>query len=121
MAKNHDLLVHTNVAFLPSELIAECKTFRDACVLAWQHRQRPGLTKQVLAVVADLFPAHVSDYFHPSATNVKGGGRRSLPAEKIADVERVLGNRAISQFLTRRAGLTIMEEVIASKEPRPNT
>jgi hypothetical protein len=118
MADSYDFLICQSPAnILPNARITECKTFRDACVLAWAHRVLPGLTKQMLAAMADLHPSHVSDYFHPSATHAKGSGRRSLPADKIADVERVLGNRAISQYLAHRAGLTIMEEVIASKVP----
>lgn len=101
--------------FLSPHLIVACKTFRDACALAWEHRANQGLTKQILAAMADLYPSHSSDYFHREKSNANGKPRRDLPAEKIADVERVLGNRAISQYLARRAMLTLMEEVIAAR------
>jgi hypothetical protein len=101
--------------FLPASLIAQCRTYRDACALAWEYRASPSLTKQVLAVLADLYHQHSSDYFHREKANANGRARRDLPAEKIADVERVLGNRAISQYLARRGMLTLMEEVIAAR------
>ncbi|WP_420715643.1 XRE family transcriptional regulator [Cupriavidus sp. D39] len=101
--------------FLPTSLIAQCVTFRDACALAWEYRANEALTKQVLAVVADLYPSHSSDYFHREKHNANGKPRRDLPAEKIADVERALGNRAISQYLARRGMLTLMEEVISAR------
>lgn len=101
--------------FLPDNLIARCVTFRDACALAWEYRANQALTKQVLAVHADLYPSHSSDYFHREKHNANGKARRDLPAEKIADVERVLGNRAISQYLARRGMLTLMEEVISAR------
>ncbi len=93
--------------FLPDAEIAGCGTFRDACALAWDRRAQAGLTLQALAVLADLYPSHVSDYFQREALNSKGNPRRSLPAEKIADVERVLGNRVLSQYLMHRGALTI--------------
>lgn len=99
--------------FLPASLIAQCRTYRDACALAWEYRANRSLTKQVLAVMADLYHQHSSDYFHRDKVNANGRARRDLPAEKIADVERALGNRAISQYLARRGMLTLMEEVLA--------
>lgn len=101
--------------FLPDAEIATCSTYRDACALAWDRRTQPGLTLQALAALADLYPSHVSDYFQREALNTKGNPRRSLPAEKIADVERVLGNRILSQYLMHRGALTIMEAVLAAR------
>ncbi|MBO4120259.1 XRE family transcriptional regulator [Cupriavidus gilardii] len=101
--------------FLPDAEIAMCATYRDACALAWERRAQPGLTLQALAALADLYPSHVSDYFQRAALNPKGNPRRSLPADKIADVERVLGNRILSQYLMHRGALTIMEAVLAAR------
>ena len=82
---------------------------------AWQSRSNPHLQKRTLAELCGLYAPHVTDYFNEEAADAKGGKRRELPAEKIADVERALGNRAISQYLCRRGMLTLMEEVIAAR------
>ena len=102
-------------AFLSDAVIGQCDSFRAACVLAWEYRTSKGLTRRTLAEHCELYAPHVSDFFNPQATDAKGTRRRDLPAEKIADVERVLGNRAISQYLARRGMLTLMEEVIAAR------
>lgn len=101
--------------FLPDEEIAKCRTFREACALAWKHRAVAGMTHQMLAALADLQHQHVSDYFHPDPLNSKGNGRRSLPAEKIDEVERVLGNHVLTQFLVWRGQMTLMEAVLAAR------
>ncbi|MFS2103595.1 XRE family transcriptional regulator [Ralstonia sp. Ralssp135] len=101
--------------FLPDGEIAKCQTFRQACALAWKHRVLPGMTLQMLAALADLQHQHVSDYFHPEPVNSKGNARRSLPAEKIDEVERVLGNHVLTQFLVWRAQMTLMEAVLAAR------
>ena len=111
-------VIHSNpvaARFLPPHIIAACDSFRAACVVAWENRANPHLQKRTLAELCGLYAPHVSDYFHVSASDTKGNGRRSLPAEHIHAVEQVLGNRAISQFLSRLAQLTLMEEVIASR------
>ncbi|HBO78683.1 MAG TPA: hypothetical protein DD502_11045 [Cupriavidus sp.] len=101
--------------FLPADLIARCASYRDACLIAWQCRSNPNLQKRSLAELCGLYAPHVTDFFNEEGMDAKGSKRRELPAEKIADVERVLGNRAISQYLARRGMLTLMEEVIAAR------
>lgn len=101
--------------FLPDEEIAKCSTFRDACALAWKHRAVVGMTHQMLAALADLQHQHVSDYFHADPLNSKGYARRPLPAEKIDEVERVLGNHVLTQFLVWRGQMTLMEAVLAAR------
>jgi hypothetical protein len=111
----HDARGAARARFLSDAEIAACGTFRDACALAWERRAHPGLTLQGLAALADLYPSHVSDYFQREAVSSKGNPRRSLPADKIADVERVLGNHVINQYLMHRGALTIMEAVWAAR------
>lgn len=101
--------------FLPDDEISKCETFRQACALAWRHRALTGMTLQMLAALADLQHQHVSDYFHPEPVNSKGNARRSLPAEKIDEVERVLGNHVLTQFLVWRGQMTLMEAVLAAR------
>ncbi|MDN7490553.1 hypothetical protein QZM35_22845 [Burkholderia sp. AU45274] len=47
--------------------------------------------------------------------NLKGKRYRNLPAEKIDAFEAAVGNKVITQWKARTAGLTIMEEVIAAR------
>lgn len=101
--------------FLPDSEIAQCKTFREACVLAWKHRAVQGMTQQMLAALAELHPQHVSDYFKADPVNSKGHPRRPLPADKIDEVERVLGNYVLTQYLVWRGQLTLMEAVLAAR------
>lgn len=101
--------------FFPDSVIASLGTFRDACALAWEHRSNESLTFQMLAVMADLQPQHVGEYFQRDPINSKGNARRPLPAEKLHAVEAVLGNRILSQYLMHRGALTIMEAVLAAR------
>lgn len=105
-----------SLIFLPDSLIAECKSFRDACHLAWKHRTRKNLTFSHLAVEIDgLYASHASEYFAVNPVSLKGKQLRDLPAKHVAAVEAELGNRAISQYMARVGRLTLMEEVIAAR------
>jgi hypothetical protein len=98
--------------FLPDSAIQQCRSFRDACRLAWEHRTEKGMTQAYLGMLCNLYPQHVSDYFHLDAKDPKGRTRRALPAELIAIVEEKLGNRAISQYLARSAMLHYLEQTV---------
>ncbi|WP_250481872.1 XRE family transcriptional regulator [Caballeronia sp. NCTM5] len=101
--------------FLPDELIAQCGSFRDAVWLAWENRTIRGMTKRTLAEVCGLYAPHVTNMVNAKAYDSKGKKRADLPAEKVDEFERVVGNRAISQWLADRAELTILERMIANK------
>ncbi|WKB52997.1 helix-turn-helix domain-containing protein [Eleftheria terrae] len=88
-------------------VVRQLLTYRDACRLAWEKRAIPGLTQRTVAELAGLHPPHVSDYFSPDPS------RRELPARAIGDVERVLGNTVISQWVAKQARLTVLEELQA--------
>lgn len=105
-----------DLVFLPQELIAQCKTYRDACRLAWEWRKVHNMTKLSLAEQCELLPCFVTDYFNEMPKDRKGRRRRELPAEKIDVVETVLGNNAITQFLVSRKGFRLWEEVLALKD-----
>jgi hypothetical protein len=103
------------LVFVSKAEIAECKSFRDACHLAWTHRTRKNLTFSHLAVAIDgLYASHASEYFNKDPISSKGKQLRDLPAKHIAAVQNELGNYAISQWLARFAMLTLMEEVITT-------
>ncbi|WP_347558543.1 XRE family transcriptional regulator [Robbsia sp. KACC 23696] len=101
--------------FLPEDAVANCSTYRAAVWLAWENRRHRGMTKSRLAEVCDLYAPHVTHFVNPLAQDGKGKRRADLPAEKISAFEAAVGNRAVSQWLSRRARLTIMEEMIAAR------
>ncbi|VVE53137.1 hypothetical protein PCO31111_04867 [Pandoraea communis] len=101
--------------FVPTAALEACESYRDAVRLAWESRANQGMTQRFLGVACALYAPHVSDYLAKDAMDSKGNRRRDLPAEKIDEFERVVGNRAVSQYLMRKAMLTIMEEVIAAR------
>lgn len=105
-------------AWLDPREVEACQTYRDACRLCWRHRKVPGLLFRTLAELCDLDATSVTDYFHPDARNRKNITRRKLPAEAIPAVERVLGNRAISQWLAYAGEYRIAEEVLANLPER---
>lgn len=96
----------------PSNIVSIPKTYREAVRTAWQLRRVKGMTQQLLAAVADLYPAHVSDYLNGDDKP----SRRDLPADKIAAFETAIGNTLVSQWLANRSRLTILEELQATRE-----
>jgi hypothetical protein len=104
MPRAEQLQRRDDLVFLPDELIAQCKTYRDACLLAWEWRRVQGLTKLTLAEEAGLRHNLVTDYFNEEPTDRHGKKRRELPGHAVVDVEEVLGNHAISQWITMRKG-----------------
>jgi hypothetical protein len=104
--------------FLPREQIEACKTYRDACALAWKHRTPPALTTTYLAIECDLTQQHVSDYFQASERDENGRKRRQLPADKVGVVQEQLGNCAIGQWLARDMALRLVEEFFATESIR---
>jgi hypothetical protein len=98
--------------FLPKESIAACASFRDAVCLAWEHRALRGMTQRTLAELLEIPGSHMSNMLNKDDVDRHGKPRQDLPARKIAEFERVVGNRAVSQYLARLAALTLMEEVI---------
>jgi hypothetical protein len=101
--------------FLPEGVIAQCSTFREAVWLAWENRASRAVTKQRLAEACDVYPSRLTQYVNSIAVDANGKPRPDLPAEKIPAFEAAVGNRALSQWLNRRARLTIMEEMIAAR------
>lgn len=94
---------------LPAKAIDGLTDYRHACRMAWKLRQVKGMTKRTLAELAGLYPSHVSDYFSVQEN------KRDLPADRIAAVEAVLGNTAISQWIAHQSHLTVLEEMQASR------
>ena len=91
------------------QLIAQCKTYREAVKLCWALRRVKKMTKRVLAVEAGLYPSHVTCYVEDGKT------KRDLPGSAVKLFESVCGNTAISQWHALNAKLTTLEEMQAMK------
>jgi len=94
---------------IPGEVVSAARSYRDAVRACWNLRVRRSLTKRGLAEEAGLYASHVSDYLSEDES------KRDLPARCINDFEIACGNRFISQWLARRANLTIFEEYLQQR------
>tara|TARA_R110000868_G_scaffold47933_1_gene156451 strand:+ start:838 stop:1191 length:354 start_codon:yes stop_codon:yes gene_type:complete len=98
-------VVQAQRLIVPTQVVKALESYRHACRMAWKLRSVKNLTRRTLAEASGLYAPHVSDYF-----SVKPN-KRSLPAEHIAAVERVLGNTVISQYQAGKSNLTVLEEM----------
>lgn len=93
------------------EMVAHCKTYRDAVRMAWQMRRVRNMTQRQLACEAGLRPQLVTDYLnqddHPT--------RRDLPGQLIAAFESVVGNTCVRQWIAAQSRLTVLEEMQAAR------
>lgn len=101
--------------FLSKSEIAECMTYRDAVRLAWKQRRHPSMTMAYFAMELGTTLSNMSRYLDGNPVNSRGIARPNLPAELIPRAEEILGNHAISQYLTRLGMLTLMEEMISQR------
>lgn len=93
------------------EMVAHCKTFREAVRMAWQMRRVRNMTQRQLACEAGLRPQLVTDYLNPDDLPT----RRDLPGQQIAAFESVVGNTCISQWIANQSRLTVLEEMQAAR------
>ena len=98
------LTVYDGPRLIDRLIVDSLLSYREAVRACWNLRTRRNLTYRLLAEEAGLYASHASEYFSAD------GAKRELPAKHIAAVEVALGNRVISQYQAKRAGLTIMEE-----------
>ncbi len=103
------LTVYEGPRLIDMEIVDACRTYREAVRACWDMRTRRHLTQRVLADEAELYASHVTDYV--SLDDAK----RELPAKHINGFEISCGNRFISQWMARRANLTILEQFIPQK------
>ncbi len=95
----------------PAQLVAIARSYREAVRLAWQVKRVHNMTRRQLAAEGGLTFQHVTDYLHADDKPQ----RRSLPADRIAAFEAVVGNTIVSQWLATRSKLTVLEEMQASR------
>lgn len=103
------LTVYEGPRLVDVAIIDALPTYRAAVRKAWELRTRTGMTIRLLAYEAELYASHVSDYISPR------DGKRELPAKHVNAFEIACGNRVISQWLARRAQLTILEQFIEQR------
>lgn len=90
------------LALVRPDIVAACRSYRDACRVAYL-LQRPGaITMRQLAESAGLYPSHMTDYLSDEER------KRELPARHIQAFQAAVGNAAIVQWLAMRAGLGIV-------------
>lgn len=95
---------------VPAQYVKRCATYREAVRLAWALRRVHHMNQRDLAAQAGLRRQHVGDYLAAD----DAPSRRSLPADKIADFEAVVGNTLVSQWLAQRSTLTVVEQMQAT-------
>jgi hypothetical protein len=100
------LTVYTGPRLVDAEVVSACKSYRQAVRACWMLRSRRNLTQRLLAQEAGLYSSHITDYVSEDET------KRELPAKHVNEFELACGNRFISQWLARRANLTILEQFI---------
>lgn len=93
------------------DLIAMCKTYRQAVQLCWQMRRVRNMTKKTLAELAGLYAPHVTCYLSDDAKT-----RRDLPGSAVKAFELACGNTAISQWHALNAQLTCLESIQAGNQ-----
>jgi len=98
---------------VPYHVLQHAKSYRQAVRLAlWiARRERPALKPVDIAREVGITRQHCTDYF----IECDKPTRRSLPAERVAAVEKCLKNSAISQWLARNAKFTVLEELQAGR------
>jgi len=105
--------------FVSREQIAACVSFRDAVCLAWDNRAVRGMTQRTCAELLDVPPSHMSNMLNRQAVDRHGKARQDLPARLVAGFQRVVGNDVVSQWLTRDAQLTLLEEMLQRQQETP--
>lgn len=98
-------------AAAPAQIVRMAKTYRQAVRLCRLISPRKLTPIRTLAADIGLTHQHASDYFHEDDKPT----RRSLPPERIRDVENYYGNTVISQWIASRSRLTVLEEVQAQR------
>lgn len=95
----------------PTQLVSQCKTYRDAVRMCWSLRRIHHMSLRHLAAEAGIRAQVISDYLHTD----DHPHRRDLPAHRIAAFESVVGNSLITQWIAAQQALTVLEELSATK------
>lgn len=96
---------------VPTHVVLQCKTYREAVRMAWALRRVHFMTFRQLAIEGGFYPQHVGDWLNADDKPK----RRDLPGDCIPPFETVVGNTLVSQWLAGRAVLTVLEEMQATR------
>jgi len=91
----------------PPWAVRLCRSYRQACRLAWELRGRKNMTRSALAAAVGVPPSRISDYL----SRDDSGSKRDLPAGHVAAFQRALDNTAVSQWLCNSGQVTVIEEI----------
>lgn len=94
------------------QLLAQCRTYREAVRMCWELRRVKRMTRAQLAAETGMYAQHVSDYLSSDDDT----HRRSLPGDKLAAFEAICGNTLVSQWHAAQARLTVIEEMQAARK-----
>lgn len=103
------LTVYSGPALVPSDVVAECETYRDAVKRCYMLRKRTRMTNRALAEETGCYAPHIGQYITDSKH------QRELPASHIEAFEVACGNRCITQWIAAQANLTILETFIQQR------
>ena len=103
------LTVYEGPRLVDHDAVKAARSYREAVRLCWDLRHRKNLPKTLLAQESGIYASHATDYLSDDES------RRELPAKHIAAFEVSCGNRAISQWLSAQAHLTILETFIQQR------
>jgi len=90
------------------ETVRSCKTYREACVKAWELKWVKNMKISTLAELGEFYPQHVSCWLNKNG----GVGQKELPGKYIAQFEVLVGNHLVTQWLALQAGYVLAKEFI---------
>ena len=99
---------------VPTEIVKQCKTMKDALRLEWQMRRIKGMTQSYCASVCGFHAPHLSLWLSDKE------GAPDMPAKHLTAFHGVTGWTLTTQWLAMQAELTVMEEVQANVQAERN-
>ncbi len=105
------LTVYQGPKLVPFDVVNSITSYRSAVQKCFELRTRPRMSNALIAEEVGCCASHIGDY----VTTQDRKTRRDLPAEHIQAFEVSMGNRLITQWMTSRAQLTILESLIPQR------
>lgn len=96
---------------VPAFYVRRCRSYRDAVRMGWALKRVHNMTHMQLAAELGRPPQHVSDYLAKDDLP----RRRNLPPEAIRIFDFAVGNTCVSQWISWRSTLTVLEEMQATQ------
>ena len=100
--------------YAPSSVIEAFNSYRDAVVWGWENRPHRGKNdpqdQSMFARNAGVYAPHMSRFVSRTSK-----APMDLHPDLIGEFESYIGWRVITQYLAKRANVTLMEEVIEQR------